>query len=197
MLEYTDTICYKVDTANKELQKGISTGTFDIGMVIQLLVKIRQDAIQMENALKANKVLRLKHNIDPEFREMMKEKTTPPGINKIGAVNVNLKGKEAKPEFRVIVKDNKGETIYDNKSFAFVFCSVERIEDIDEAGMIDGTVQTLAIGHDIAIYYAFDQLRQKIQSKMADIMIKMGNSVRHGLFANRELKRKFLKMNNK
>lgn len=195
VMQYEDTICFKVNECTKEMQRAIKTGTFDPLKVTQLLVKIRSDAIQMENALKANKVLRSKYKIDDEYRDMMKEERHPTkGIHNLPNESTTA---EKTPKFDITLKDDTGEIVYQNRIHAFIMCAVEEIEDIDEAGIIDGKTQCLTVGHDIAIWYAYDQLKQKISAKMAEIMVAMAHNFRNNSVLSRQQRRRLIQLANR
>lgn len=191
-----DLICIKISECQKHIEMSIKTSQFSPEYLSKMLVEIQRDAIRMEEGLSANKVLRLKHGIDAEYREMMKDKAKPTGINELAAIDLTTKENGHTPKYELTLTDNKGKVLYQNKLFAFLLCAVERISNVDAAGMIEGQVQTLAIGQDMAVWYAWDQLRQKFAGKINELMLKMAGTVKSGKLLNRKDRRTFVKAAN-
>lgn len=190
-----DTICYKVEKSIELVKSSLKTQTLDIYSIIKFLDLIRKDAQRMENALKLRKEVMIKHSIEDEYQSLKGERNKQTGIND---VPIGTKFTKDIPEFEVTVKDGKGEIIYQNKSLAGVFCFVEQVEDIDEQGMINGKTQQFAFGHDLAIYYAFDQLKQGIQVQMIRIALGLKNAIENKMFIDPEKKQSLLdRMNHK
>lgn len=188
-MKYEDTICSKVSWCQQELQQALKTKNLNMEKFAKMLQEIQSDAIHMETALKVNKQLREKHNIDPEYRQMINEKEKPTGVNNFEKIDEKTPDK---PKFELVLKDEKGDIVYQNTLYGFIMCAVEKLEDIDKDGIIDGTVQTLAVGHDIAILYAFDQLRQKFAGKFMEIASKMQIMHDKGLFKDKLFIKKLL-----
>lgn len=189
MQDYKDTICHKVLEAQKIVRQAIESEYFDAAAISKLLTAIQSDANKMEQALKINKRLREKYNIDPEFRQLMQEKFTPPGINKMEKIDVKT---PKKLKFELTLKDENGEVIYQNNIGAFIMCAVEKIVDIDHEGTIDGEVQTLAVGSDLGVWYAFDQLQQKFAGKFMELFVKLKNMIDTGALRDGTLREKLI-----
>lgn len=184
-----DTICYKVERSIELAKESMKTQTLDIYSLINFLDLIRKDAQRMENAIKLRKEVMIKHSIEDEYQELKGKRNAQTGIND---VPIGTQFTEDIPEFEVTIKDKNGEVIYQNKSLAGVFCFVEKVEDIDEQGMINGTTQQFAFGHDLAIWYAFDQLRQGVELQLTRIALGLKNAIDNKMFSDPEKKKKLL-----
>lgn len=184
-----DTICYKVDVCIDLSKQSMETQTLDIYSLITNLGLIKKDAQRMENALKLRKQLMEKHGIEEEYKQLKGEKNKTVGINKMPD---HLEVTEKTVNYHVTVKDTDGNVIYDRGSFAGVFSVVENIEDIDELGMINGVTQQFAFGHDIAIWYAFDQLKQGIETQLIRIALGLKNAIENKMFSDPEKKKAML-----
>ena len=126
--------------------------------------------------------------------EMMKEKLTPADINELRGINLREKNTGKSPLYELTLVDLKTKKIlYRNKLFCFLLSAVERINEVDAAGMVDGQVQVLAIGSDLGLWFAFDQLKQKMAHKFSDLAVKMAATIQSGGFLNREQRRKLIK----
>lgn len=189
-----DTICYKVDKSIDIVKTSLKTQTLDAYTLVENLDNIRKDAMRMERAIKLRKEVMLKHNLEDEYQTLKGKRNAQTGIN---TVPVGFKQTEDIPEFEVIIKDKEGKTIYQNHTLSGVVSFVERIEDIDEQGMIDGTTQQFAFGHDIAVWYAFDQLRQGIETQMVRIALALRNSIQNKSFSDPQKKKAILDRINK
>lgn len=188
-MKYEDTICSKVSWCQQELQQALKTKRINMEKFAKMLLEIQSDAIHMENALKVNKQLREKHNIDPEYRKLLGEKEKPTGVNNFEKVDEKTPDK---PQFELTLKDQQGDIVYHNTLYGFIMCAVEKLEDIDKDGVIDGTVQTLAVGNDLAILYAFDQLRQKFAGKFMEVANKLQIMADTGLLKDKFFVKKLL-----
>lgn len=169
------TICYKVSEAVKELENAVATNSLNVGRLAKLLHAIRQDAQTMENGLKLRKTMMTKAGIEEKYQEAKGKANTPGGINKI--YNREEYTKE-KAQFEFTVKDQKtGEIVYQNASHGGVLATVERIEDIDKDGHIDGQAQVFQFGHTLAYWFAYDQLRQAIEARKVQIISAIKEAV--------------------
>lgn len=189
-----DTICYKVDKSIDLAKESMKTQTLDIYSLIQNLDNIRKDAMRMERAIKLRKEVMLKHNLEDEYQTLKGKRNEQTGIN---TVPVGTEFTKDIPEFEVIIKDKDGKIIYQNQTLSGVCSFVEKIEDIDEQGMIDGQTQQFAFGHDLAIWYAFDQLRQGIETQMVRIALALRNSIQNKSFSDPQKKKAILDRINK
>lgn len=189
-----DTICYKINRCQEDLENLVKTGKMDVLKILKRLEEMRNDAQRMEISIRTNKTLRLKYGYDDEYRKMMNEETVPPEENQLPVGNSYT---PETPDYEVWVKDNTGKQVYHQKSHAFIMAVVEEIKDIDAAGIIDGRVQVFSVGHDISLFFAFDQWNQKMKSKMVEIQLAMAEAIRSKRFMNKEWKSKMLKFLNK
>lgn len=190
-----DTICYKVQKCIDETKRALATGDIDLMTLVTNLNAIRKDAQHMEDALKIRKTIMEKHGLEKAYQEAKGKKYTKTGINKMPEVETRT---HDALEYRVIVEDKNGNVIYDNKSHAGVFSIVERIEDIDEQGMVDGNSQQFTFGHDLAIWYAFDQLQHGLEKNLTRILLAIRNAIQNKTFSDPAKKKRMLElMNNK
>jgi len=187
-MNYEQSICKKTQDGLKMIEEAVVTHSFNPQKMALLLHHIQTDATKMENALKVNKKLRLKHNIDAEYRKEMQETEVTTGTNTLDKGYTDIQVQEI-PEYEIRLKQD-GKVIYENNVHAFIFCSVDQIEDIDSSGIINGKVMTMAVGHDLAVWYAFDQLKQKFGAKMTELMVKMANLRAKAPTMNRAERRK-------
>lgn len=189
------TICYKVTKIQKELEKMIATGSADITYMAGLLHQIRVDAQRMENGLKWRKSIMEEAGIEETYqkRKINSEEAMPGTVNELK--NIRDSRKE-KLDFEFIVKE-KGKVIYDSPSFGGIIVTVERIEDIDEDGAIEGQTQRFYFGHDLTVWFAYSQLLQGIKEKTIPIMSAIRSAIEHKVFSDPKKKEFLLKrMNN-
>lgn len=191
-----ETICYKLDQCQDALQGLVRTGEMDVLAVLRQLELIRKDATRMEHSIRTNKALRLKHGIDAEYRKMMNEAESPEGIEKNVPEVREQKAGEVDYHIRVVDNVTKKE-VFNGNSHAFILVIVNKIKDIDLAGIIDGEAQVFAVGHDIALWFAFDQWKQRMRSKMVEIEMGFAEAIANHRFGNKEWKEKMLKFLNK
>lgn len=96
-------------------------------------------------------------------------------INKIRLINeLRLE----KPDIEITIKD-KGKVVYQGKSFAGCFVSVEGITSLEhvhhpEDLVIDGVTQKLTWGHPLITGYAWDQF---VKSDMLSVLRKSAEFV--------------------
>jgi hypothetical protein len=174
-----DTICYKVSEAIRELENTVATNSLNVGRLAKLLHGIRQDAQTMENGLKLRKSMMSEAGIEDKYQEAKGKARTPGGINKIHNKKEYTKGKT---QFEFIIKDQKtGETVYQNASHGGVISTVERIEDIDKDGHIDGQAQVFQFGHTLVYWFAYDQLRQAIEARKVQII----SAIKEAILSNK------------
>lgn len=189
MKKYQDTICYKVDELQESLTEAIKTGEFDIKLFADNLSEIRSLATKMENGLKLRKEVMTAHNLEAEYQTKKGKANTPPGINTIRGTRHN--DKDGEVTMKVTVEEN-GKIVYQTNNRGFVLSVVERIDDIDEQGVITGQAQTMMVGHELVMFYAFDQLHKHFQREGAPIMAKIVEAVKSKTFADKETRKKIL-----
>lgn len=184
------TICYKISTLIKVLEHAIKTDSLNVGKMAKLLHSMRTDAQAMENGLKARKKLMVENKLEKKYKKQKKKDDIPDGINEIG--NMELHAQE-KLEFEFIVKrikDNK--IVYQNKSHAGVISTVEKIEDINRFGEIDGRTQKFTFGQPLAYWFAFDQLRQSIEDKKVEILSALKDAISLNQFADPKIRQQIV-----
>lgn len=183
-----ETICYKVSECIKEIEDTVNSGKFNAGKVAHLLHEIRKDAQQMENALKLRKEILVKHNLEEEYQKDKKSANTLEGINTIANKEEFTSDKFL---FEFTVKEN-GVLVYQNKCHAGVISIVEEIEDMDEFGEIDGRTQNFHFGHPIALWFAFDQLKQQMEARGVQIMTAIKQIISDKKYLNPEVRKQFI-----
>lgn len=184
-MKFDDTICYKVDAIFKMLEN--DSEKIELIRLTELLHAIRSDANRMEIGLKKRKELMLKHNLEAEYKALKAESQKHEGINLIAEEEEHkYKGRRT---FEVILKEGD-KILYRNKAHALIFCSVEKMTDIDAYGVIDGTTQKFTAGNPVAVWYAFDQLRQGIEARHAEITAAMKQMVMSNAHTDPEIRAK-------
>lgn len=184
---HEETICFKVDEAVRVVEHALKTRSFDAPKMGQLLHAIRQDAQRMENGLKARKLAMEKAGIEEAYQKT--PMLAPDKKNKIAGRDETSKKRKW---FEFIVKE-KGKVIYENKAHAGLLCIVEKITDIDEDGIMTGTSQKFFFGHDLAVWFAFDQLRQGLEARRLGILTALRKAIEGKAFKNPKDKVKLLK----
>lgn len=182
-----DTICWKVTTALEEIQEGLTRGC-DIIKVAKLLHEIRQSATKMEDGLKHRKKAMEAAGIEEDYQKNRKIRLTLPGINKISSDEIRV---QKNMEYEFIVKE-KGEVVYQNNAYAGVITVVERVEDIDEMGAINGQVQHFTFGHILNQWYAFNQLSHMMEGRNIEVLTAMKAAIQTKQFTDPETKRRLL-----
>ncbi len=186
-MKHEDTVCYKIDQAVKVVERAVKTGTFDAGKMGQLLHDIRLDAQKMENGLKARKAAMEKAGIEEAY-----QKTATPAPDKKNKIAGRDETSKQRKWFEFTVKE-KGKVIYEHKAHAGILCIVEEVTDIDENGIMTGQSQKFFFGHDLAVWFAFDQLRQGLEARRLNILTALRNAVERKAFKNPKDKVKLLK----
>ena len=170
MTKYDETVCYYINRMTDMLEHALKTGDLDVLVMQESLEAVRRSAQNMENGLTLRKKIMEENRLEESYKKLKKEFNTPPGVNKVAQRNERAtKATWQKRDYQVIVKEN-GVVVYDVHSYAGVICNVEQITDMDEQGTITGTTQKFLWGHDLAIWYGFDQLQQSMQTRKVQIM---------------------------
>lgn len=180
------TICHKVSRCVDEVEKAIKTSSFNAGYVGHLLHEIRQDAQRMEDGLKARKAMMVSAGIEDEYQRNKGEKPDPK--NKLITGFKETKGKLT---YHFTVTE-RGKVVYDQDVHAGVICAVEKMSTLDKDGSMTGQTQKFTFGHPLAIWLAFDQLRQAIEARKIEIATALRNHVESGTFG-RQARRKILR----
>lgn len=193
MKKYEDTICNKVSRCIESVNMLLKDGTFDMEMG-KILHSIREDAQAMENGLKRRKAIMVEAGLENKYQKAKKQLDTPPGINKIvNATEQYVDHKNVKYEF--IVKDH-GEVIYQNEAFAGVACFVEEISDFDEQMALDGQTQRMMFGHNVSIWFAFDQLEKGMEGKKIQISAAIKKALMEKTFSDPKKKQQLIDLMN-
>jgi len=194
MMKDEKTICYKITRSIEALEKATKTGKLDVITLVRRLHKIREQAQDMENGLKARKKIMIREGFEEEYQLSKAKDKIPDGINTIyGKDEERL---EAKALFEVTIKQDE-KIVYQTSAHAGVVCLVEKIENINEEGQIDGRTQRLMFGQPLAYWFAFDQLKTSIESKAFDIMQAIKQAVKDKKFVNPDVKKKIIEATNK
>ncbi len=173
MINHDETVCYYVNRMTEQLEQAMKTGDLDVMAMQEGLESIRKGAQNMENGLTLRKKILEDHGLEEEYQKLKAETQKMPGINKIGQRNERKTRAEwQKKTYQLTVKQD-GKIIYDVESYAGVICTVEEISDMDEQGTMTGTTQKFLFGHDLAIWYGFDQLQQSMQTRKVQMMTAM------------------------
>lgn len=187
-----DTICWKLSRAIELIEKAVKTGTLEVQKMGDYLHEARESAQSMENALVNRKELMIKHGIEDEYQSLKAKKNTPSGINKVRGTNDRIPIDEF-GGYEFTVKDiKKDEVVYNAKIHAGVISAVEEINDIDADGAITGKAQTFMFGHDIAIWYGFDQLRMAFEAQRVRILTAFRTAAENSIFMNPRVKKQIL-----
>ena len=176
-----NTICHKVDQILDLITDGMRTHIMDAPEMARLLHEIRVSATNMEQGLKQRKKIMVENKLEKDYQESKGKFSMPQsGINKI--IDITEKSGEVEEmEVRIM---RKGEVVYENKVKAGVFSFVENITSIDQDGSVDGTTQKLSFGHPLAIFFAFDQLRQAIEHHIMSVVAELKTLEKDGKFNN-------------
>ncbi len=75
----------------------------------------------------------------------------------------------ARPLYEVTIKKDN-EIIYQHKAYAGAVSLVEKITEINKDFEVSGRSQKLMFGHPVIIFFAFDQLRNDFQKKLAQMV---------------------------
>jgi len=192
-MENSQTICHKITLSIEDVEKAIKTGNLDVITLAKRLHSIREDAQKMENALKLRKEIMIKAELEEIYKEKKELKAKPEGINKI--MNEPEQQIVEKINFEVTIKRD-GEVIYQSKAHAGALSIVEKIEDIDEFGTIDGRTQRFHFGPILAIWFAFDQMKQSIEARGVEIMGAIKKAMSEKKVISTEAKKKLQEMAN-
>lgn len=188
-----DTICWKINRIQDMLAETLRTQELEIPDVVKLMNDIQIGAGKLERALKRRKRFMVDHGLEAEYKKNPKYQAPKKDIRNTFSEKEERKDK---PSFEVIIKDN-GKIRYQQPIIAGVICLVERIEDIDEQGMIDGQTQKLVFGDDLHAYYAFDQLYQAIRPFAARAVVKLKEFMKKSKTIEPDFKKRFLDRLNK
>lgn len=187
-----DTICFKISESIDRLNHAL-TGELDIVAMAKLLHEIREDATKMEVGLKIRKQIMQKHGLEKEYQILKGEKNAKNGVNKLPE---QYQKREEKLDFEIIIKE-KNEIVYQNKVHSAVLCMIEKIKSIDEYGEVSGKSQVLTLGHDLAVWFAFDQLKQAVEAKSIQIQSAIRYGVVSGEIKDPNYRKSLMEMVNK
>ena len=194
MIKDEQTICYKITRSITALEKAMKTGKLDVITLVRRLHTIREQAQNMENGLKNRKKIMVREGLEEEYQLLKAKNKIPDGINTIyGTEEERL---PAKALFEITIKQDE-KIVYQCSSHAGVICLVEKIDDINEEGQIDGRTQKLMFGQPLAYWFAFDQLKIAVESKGLEIMQSIKQAVEDKKFINPDVKKKIIEARNK
>jgi len=189
-MKQENTICHKITQSIDDIEEAVKTGHLDIIGLSKRLHEMRESAQSMENGLKLRKqVMSTVSGLEEEYQKLKQDNSKSEGIN-------NISGKEEKHyneriKFEFIIKQ-EGKLIYQQEAYAGVVCIVEKIEDIDRFGEISGKTQKFTFGHDLSVWFAFDQLAQAIEARKVAIAIAIKEAIENNRFADPETKKKII-----
>lgn len=175
-LNHDQTICFKVEKSLEILKHTLKTGEIDIDALSEYLHGIRKDAQRMEDALKLRKEIMTVNKLEDNYQEMKEKETTPPGVNNMP---IGFEIRNEPLSYEVIVKD-KDKVLYQNNVWGICFSAVEKIDDISHDGVISGKSQQFTVGHDLTVFFAFNQLEQNLEARMMKALTALANTIRLG-----------------
>ena len=163
-------ICTKITECFNVLEHATKTKHLDLKRITELLHGARQDAQNMENALRWRKEAMEEAGIEEAYKAKKENRQITPGINKIAnkLKETKIVDKRAKYEFTV---KQDGEIIYQAQTYAGVFAAVERFDDIDKNGDVTGQSQQFYVGHPLLLFYAFNQLEKGLEDYKLPMML--------------------------
>lgn len=164
-IPFNETICARVDFIYGELEKDIAGKRFDGIKVLDALKAIRKSANAMENSIKLRKEMMIEAKLEEVYKRKRGEKYDT-------GVRVNEVSFDRPQKITVIVKQ-KDKIIYEQEANSGVFSITERIDDINNEGVMSGKAQHFQFGNPFGMFYALDQLNQNMHSSL----IKFGVSV--------------------
>lgn len=183
-----DTICYTISDTLDMVNKGIKTREIDLPLLAKMLHDIRMKAQKMENGLRERKNVMIAKGLEHSYQKAKKKKQQIEGVNEI--YNVVDSSKE-KLHYEFIVKKD-GKVVYENKSHGGILSIVEDISDITPEGEVIGQTQKFWYGHDISVWFAYDQLRQAMEAYMPKVLQKLLAAVQSNALVKPEVKRQLL-----
>jgi len=192
-MENKDTICYLITLSIEDVERAIKTGGLDAIGLAKRLHSVREKAQRMENGLKLRKEIMIKAGLEEIYKKKKELKTKPEGINKI--MNEPEQQVVEKIDFEVFIKKD-GELIYQSKAHAGTICIVEKIDDLDKFGNVDGRTQRFTFGPILAIWFAFDQLKQTMEAKGVEIMAAIKQAMSEKKVISPEAKKTLQRMSN-
>jgi hypothetical protein len=188
------TICYKITRSITALEKAIKTGKLDVITLVRRLHTIRQQAQNMENGLKNRKKIMVREGFEEEYQLSKAKAKIPDGINTI--YETDEERLDYKALFEITIKQDE-KIVYQTSAHAGVVCIVEKIDDINEEGQIDGQTQKLMFGQPLAFWFAFDQLKIAVEAKGLEIMQSIKQAIEDKKFVNPDVKRKIIEAINR
>lgn len=186
---HENTICYKIERIEDLFEAVAKKGeALDIQEVLKQLRAIRKSATRMENGLKLRKKIMEEHKLEEQYQKEKGDEYKPTGIN---TVRGSERLEKRRIKFKITVEE-QGKIVYQNETFGAVVSVVERIEDMDNFGVIDGKAQTFLAGHPLTIFFAFDQLRQAFREKEIDIMTSIRQAVLSNKFSDPRVRKQIV-----
>jgi len=180
MTDYkTKTICEKLMLLEQSMADFTKTGKMDIRDVVQLIRDARRDANIMEEGLKRRKKAMVEAGIEEKYQIAKGKKP------KATFKEEQRPASDGKPTFHATVKNMvTGEVLYDEEAHAGVVAFVNRFDGFDDNGFLGGAVSHYAFGNDLPIYFAFDQLGQKLSPIMVDTATRIMEAIKAGQIKN-------------
>lgn len=170
-MKFENTICHKIDTCFEDLE-AIMTNKKDINLqaFVLRLHAIRDDATKMDLALEARKRIMTAASLEDDYQknkyDPVEKFKNSDGIDKIGSVD---KITYDNFTYEFTIKDlDKNEILFQQPAHAAVVSIVTSMEGVDKDGVIHGEAYKFSIGHPMAVWFAFDQLRQTIEAKVTN-----------------------------
>lgn len=187
MKDHKDTICYRVERCIDLLEQAVKTDNLDVATFTKHLAMVRKQAQMMENGLRDRKEIMIANNLEDQYQTQKGEKKANTYIRNEAHVG--------KQEFEITLKQN-GVEQFTRKAYAFVMSIVERVDELDEVGNITGESDTFMAGHPLAVFYGFDQLRQKMDEKQLEFSSAIRDAALSSKFLKPEYKKQLQEMTN-
>lgn len=169
------------------VEQAVKTDNLDVTTLTKYLADIRKQAQNMENGLRDRKEIMVQHGLEKEYKEKKGKRLEESYVREEAHIG--------KQEFEITLKQN-GVEQFTRKAHAFVMSIIERVDELDELGNITGQSDNFMAGHPLAIFYGFDQLRQKFEEKNLEFASAIREAAANSRFLKPEYKKKIQEMTN-
>jgi len=155
------TICQKLSTLEESFYEHGDAKT-----ILNLMRDIKRDAQHMEDGLKRRREVMAEAGIEDKYQKTRQR--IKPFVEKQTAFSEG-----ATPFYVKVINLKTKEILIDQTVNAGVVCVVNKFDGIDENGALVGRVFPIAFGHELPIFFAWDQLRITISGLVVPVLQKL------------------------
>jgi hypothetical protein len=196
MKTFQDTICYKINKFIDAYEAEIRAGRIgsEANETVKMFHQMRMQAQKMEDGLRLRKEIMVANGLEDNYQKTKGNHKRPePKLDNISDIDEPRPVNEMR--FEVVISDN-GKEVFRGSAFGGALCMAQHIEDVDEAGIINGESQVFTWGHAMTWLFALDQLNTRMEDKKLEVIAAMRGYLKNGMLTNPKEKKRLLSLMN-